>query len=255
MDSAKQKSHAGIEPKRDFFKNIKWVVRAFFDEEGEFIDIATTKTSPFCQMKNEAPEQFNLLRDILTHYIKEDGHEPVVKAWLLQCRNMSQAQFAEEKGMKGNTFYVRLRRDRERFMVAFGEWCLYELADCNGTQYKSKNYLPESELEQYRKRLLSQKNDIRKLQNNILIGLEPFAKEETAYMESEEFNGLCCELWSKASRPVANELVERCKEKGFFGYLNHLMRTPNKTDKEWQDFRQIVRMIAGEAPVLINQNI
>lgn len=254
MDYNKQGPHKGIDVNRDFFKNMKWVVRKLFDEDGQLLEVGQRQVSHFRQMKAMAPKQFELLCDILTYYLKEDTKTPVVKKWLLSGRNMSQGEFARQNNMKENTFYVHLRRDKTNFISMFGEWCLYELSDSNGSQSKSGKYLPQDRLLEYQRRLASRRNDIGRLQNNLLLDVMAFTKEDTPYMDSLEFNSLCNELWNKVSRPVVNELTDRCKKRGLFGYINHLMNTPDKSPKEWEDFRQIIRMIEGKEPTLKTNN-
>lgn len=250
MSRTKQKTENVIDPKKCFNKNLKIAAYELFDEEGQLSGKRFNVFGKFGAMQEQAPEQLELLKEILDFAFKNNYFPDTVRDYLFGKWYITQEDYANSINLNHSTFVAQLIRGRDRFMEVFGTNCLFDLCDGAEQQKQKQVWLPKEKLEQYRSRLNSQKNTVERLQNNLVVDLSPYAGDETSTMSEDEFNCCCQLLWGYTSKIALQKVTELMKQAGFFGYVNHLFKTPMKTPKEQKDFENIIRMIRGEAPYI-----
>lgn len=231
-----------------FYQYMTWLVRQLFDTEGHLLEADQLGVVSLKQLKCNAPEQYELLRQILNYALHGKYFTKAVKGYLLEREYYTQKIYAERIGLKESTFRAQLDRSRKRFFKEFGEDCITELADIYRIQHSESRWLSEERLSKYKNLLLSKLNMMEKLEDSLLIDIRPYAKNTISYMDSEVFKKNCQEL-HQYSKKEYEQFISRCQENGFFPYINYLINKVYKDDKEMEDFNLIISMLKDRNPL------
>lgn len=233
----RREERSGPMERLSFYRYIPWLIKQFFDVRGCLLEADQVEVASMKRLRSNAPEQFELLRQVLDYALHADYFTWAVKGYLLERDYYTQMGYAEKIGMKDTTFRAQLDRSRKRFIKEFGEDCIEELADLHNTQHYNNAWLCKERLNRYRDLLLSKKFTVKDLQNCMYMDIKAYMKQDNFYgtMDRDVFKGILEELHHHTKEEYYSLLAD-LEETEFFGYVNHLMKTVYKDDKEREDF-------------------
>ncbi len=237
-----------MERRIPFYQFFVWLVQTLFDREGKYLEVDQISVLSMKRLRSNAPEQFEILRQVVSCALHGNYFTETVKAYVLESEYFTPEIYAQRVGMKENTFRTQLTRGRKRFVEEFGEDCLAELSDLYGNQHLTNGWLSRERLKRYNDLLMSKQDMLGKIQDYLLIDISPYAEKEIDSMSREEFQRNCEELRHYTKKDY-DQFLKQCESNGFFGYVYHLMNKVYKDDREQEDFSLILEMMEEKSPM------
>ena len=228
-----------------FYQYLPWIVKQLFDTQGCLLEADQVEIASMKRLRSKAPEQYELLRQTLDYALHAKYFTEAVRGYLLEREYYTQMGYAEHIGMKESTFRAQLDRSRKRFIKDFGEDCIVELSDLYGSQHSNNAWLCEERLKLYRDLLNSKMYTMKDIQGCMSMNIKPYMERENhcSHMNREEYRRILAVL-HHYTKVEYNGLVQDLEQTEFFGYVNHLMKTVYKDDKEREDFNLLLSTLS-----------